>query len=1210
MSQLYTYDDAFSDVFGGGEKPDQGWDSAFNDVYGPKYVAGGPGGIPGAKEGLPAQPTQQDPWSMGAPVFDAPESKFDSQTIRAMIAFKQNVKAMGGDIDGKSDAEVFGLMQRFNQTGGNEITANEQTATPGDEFWRGLRRGVAYGLPAGLPGVEAMRESEQVQRAPEGFAGFAGQTLGGFAGLLDPGKAPENFAAIAFTGGAGRMLAGPVEAVGKRVAQSLGAEAGARAVNMIREAVENAGQGGGIAALNEIGQIPADDWTNKPGESVWRVVKAAGVGAAAGGTLGAGFGAARKQVLVPKATLPERVFSGMLDADTAQAAQEGRQAMQDVRGAYGAAPRAGEMDPAVLAASRLAELRAMEQARAAAATIESTPEPAREPTPVMEIPNGKEGQGQGRQEGLLSQEQPAPEAKAPAVDSLSYTDLRKRAAALGVLKSGPQNKAALVERVTAAEAGSQAEVSPRVDTASTSEAAQASEGPAPTREVPQTESSRQALDRAASPNSTRQPWEMTRDEFSLLTKTRPVRGRQISFNDWASSRGIDTKNLASESDVANFVGQSVFPQARSRAKRGKEESIARRVQQRRVLEAEYEREVPEVDLGTRTIEQNSGSDAAFVRSRHRRAVAIALSEGRAVPPEVLADYPDLAASANFPKKSETPNWLEQDRPELESRYRLPSPIVGKTGAKIVGYQWMSQMEEGMFRDRRVSDWSRKTTSEPTGRDIVHVYWVQTPDGETKVMGVGAAQKALGMSESKLQTIAKREQQNQRIRVQQWDTSERNHFRRAATTIDDANAMFRNANNPDKMFWGTRSQHIARAEESYAKSTILTKEGRFLRMGRDQEVIDNLVARGWTKVDSKPPTPAESGTTPAGTAAARVEAPKASAKPTDYPGTAQGTAQKEGIAGTAAKEAPEQPVPSTPTTSATAEPAVEPPASSPKTSSSGNAPEPTAQSAPESPRPERPASKDRQTSDDFTARRVVNKPEPGEPEGPVTAAKNEMTSAMREALNLQAFDSPERRTWQATLDTAVARGIPAKSLDIAAEVNLKPRVLAPEEEAGMTYRLVELSNEKRDIAGKLDGAKTDADRVALLASDERATQEIDAITTALNKGGTEAGRALNIRRMLLKDDYSLARVKLQIKKAEMAGAKFSPEQVKELESLAVRIEKASKDLESIAQKSLDQQAENTIKRHAASKRGLPAADRERVITELADSVRTLLSQGCR
>lgn len=1160
--------DAVLRSLGGGSGPvEDGLRDAVLASLGGSYVAGGPGGIPGAKEGLPAQPTPQDPWSMGAPVFDAPEPKFDPQTIKSMLAFKQNVKAMGGDIDGKSDAEVFGLMQRFNQTGGNEITANDQTTTPGDEFGRGLRRGVAYGLPAGLPGVVAMRENEQVQRAPEGFAGFAGQTLGGFAGLLDPGKAPENFAAIALTGGAGRMLAGPVEAVGKRVSQSLGAEAGARAVNMIREAVENAGQGGGMAALNEIGQIPADDWTNKPGESVWRVVKAAGVGAAAGGTLGAGFGAARKAVPVPRATLPERVFSGTLDADAAQAAQEGRQAMQDVRGVYSAAPRAGEMDPAVIAAARDADRMAMEQARASASAIESIPEPAREPTPVMEIPNGKERQGQGRQEGLLSQEQPAPEAKAPAVDSLSYTDLRKRAAALGVLDGGPKNKAALIERVTAAEAGSQAEVSPRVDTASTSKAAQASEGPAPTREVPQTESSRQALDRAASPNPTRQPWEMTKADVDALTYDEFLEadrkmGKVYGDLYWRlKNENVDPadvelhKRIIAATDLFHDRSEAFDAERKARQEvaskkisNGEPWSVTRAAfvshhKTGSISESAYEKyatregvsflgkpeKYPEVVGGRDGIEYRTGNAKDTIVAFDKEGPIGWVSNEFGVPGVfVISDYQRRGVGT-----------------ELLDLWMSAKPPNQKIGQMTGSGQSMA----GAYHKRLVT----RALSE--GRPVPPAVLADYPDLVKPKADAGqGAKQPWEMTREEVYGNLTGEEVRAIDRamtpVEKRILLERGIDR---STVEKDQASRRGMS-------GAEYRSIiddARRQAFYEVDPHASAVRNALREGRPvpPEVLADYPDLA---ANAKPPTPTESGTTPAGTAATRVEPPKASEKPTT----------------------PEAP------------PATVPPVE----------PTPTPETRPDAVSTPKPP-------DDIPPRRVVNTPEPGEPEGPITGIRHAMVDADRERLGINTWDGPEVRTRQASLDQAIARGINKRALDIAASVRAKPRLLNDIELAGMHHRMYEISKDIDARVAERDRLPDGPDKDSVTTELDRLGAEFGAIADVTQKyGGEDIARTLSYRNAIIKEDFSIARMKYRAEKAK--GSKLTPEESAKIETMSKQLEEANTRIAKLEADVESARAESTVNRHASTKRAMPKEAREKIIVDLAAKARALIDTGCR
>jgi hypothetical protein len=249
-----------------------------------------------------------------------------------------------------------------------------------------------------------------------------------------------------------------------------------------------------------------------------------------------------------------------------------------------------------------------------------------------------------------------------------------------------------------------------------------------------------------------------------------------------------------------------------------------------------------------------------------------------------------------------------------------------------------------------------------------------------------------------------------------------------------------------------------------------------------------------------------------------------------------------------------------------------------------------------------------SSHDFTARRVVNKPEPGEPEGPVTSARNAMMDEDRFALGLDAADGPERRSWQSALDTAVARKIPDDALGIAAEVNAKPRPLDDIETAGLVYKANELKNRHRELMNEIGGTKDESvirDRAVKAA---RIEDEFDTLSTALRKAGTEQGRALASRKLTLREDYSLVAIKSRAKAA--AGRELTPAENAKFEAMSKSLEDASTKIASLEKELADLKADSTIKRHAASKRGIPKETREKIIVDLAANVRQLIESGCR
>jgi hypothetical protein len=81
-----------------------------------------------------------------------------------------------------------------------------------------------------------------------------------------------------------------------------------------------------------------------------------------------------------------------------------------------------------------------------------------------------------------------------------------------------------------------------------------------------------------------------------------------------------------------------------------------------------------------------------------------------------------------------------------------TPIIGPSGAKLTSYEWKYEWTEewnerkGETVDRRISDWSNAEQSAETGRDIVHQFTVQLPDGTTQTVSSESALVLLGITD--------------------------------------------------------------------------------------------------------------------------------------------------------------------------------------------------------------------------------------------------------------------------------------------------------------------------------------------------------------------------------------------------------------------------------------------------------------------------------
>ncbi|MEI6352294.1 MAG: hypothetical protein WCP06_14460, partial [Verrucomicrobiota bacterium] len=111
-----------------------------------------------------------------------------------------------------------------------------------------------------------------------------------------------------------------------------------------------------------------------------------------------------------------------------------------------------------------------------------------------------------------------------------------------------------------------------------------------------------------------------------------------------------------------------------------------------------------------------------------------------------------SATDNNGEFSENPSILrssaEPGRGRPKSMVEFKKPFRGPSGAAMVAYEWKNQLVEGVDKRgedkvERVSDWNKAATNWQTGREIVHHFHVDTPDGKTHVVSLESALKLLG-----------------------------------------------------------------------------------------------------------------------------------------------------------------------------------------------------------------------------------------------------------------------------------------------------------------------------------------------------------------------------------------------------------------------------------------------------------------------------------
>jgi len=221
------------------------------------------------------------------------------------------------------------------------------------------------------------------------------------------------------------------------------------------------------------------------------------------------------------------------------------------------------------------------------------------------------------------------------------------------------------------------------------------------------------------------------------------------------------------------------------------------------------------------------------------------------PDDPRIDFAATQGTFDFSEEQPAPTRLVVPR-----NRRLMKPITGPSGAKIIGYEWRSTIEDrfdrrdGGFVAKRVSDWGAAETSHGTGRQIVHIFYVQTPDGRVTTEGINSAQNILGISAPRLRTIASTAQAEQETRRQQEADTVKRYTAIAKPTAREAFNHYIERNTRGLDF----SEAWALETRLLNMAVALEQDGKFVVLPRsDSEGSDTAVLRahGWRELAGRP-----------------------------------------------------------------------------------------------------------------------------------------------------------------------------------------------------------------------------------------------------------------------------------------------------------------------------------------------------------------------
>ena len=279
-----------------------------------------------------------------------------------------------------------------------------------------------------------------------------------------------------------------------------------------------------------------------------------------------------------------------------------------------------------------------------------------------------------------------------------------------------------------------------------------------------------------------------------------------------------------------------------------------------------------------TIEHQDSSDSEFLAAvvkfikEHSRADQRPNEADHRAGEEAGEARPAAAEEVTAERpKGDTDATLARFRPRGMVTFK--KPYVGKTGAKLTGYEWKWRPEaivdrRGEDRTIRVSDWEESITNAATSREIVHQFQVETKDGRVEVVSAETAATMLGVADTTARAAAKRlledeirrAREEERLAEHKEKLDKMEWFQTPAAAIAGLRGALRN-------IWGRyakwgeekRASQYSNKDENARYSAeiryrdMLDKRIWFTKGPKGYVALEEVTddARGWERIELKP-----------------------------------------------------------------------------------------------------------------------------------------------------------------------------------------------------------------------------------------------------------------------------------------------------------------------------------------------------------------------
>lgn len=188
---------------------------------------------------------------------------------------------------------------------------------------------------------------------------------------------------------------------------------------------------------------------------------------------------------------------------------------------------------------------------------------------------------------------------------------------------------------------------------------------------------------------------------------------------------------------------------------------------------------------------------------------------------------------------------------------------------------------------------------------------------------------------------------------------------------------------------------------------------------------------------------------------------------------------------------------------------------------------------------------------------------------LTSIKNAVVDQARAEAGMPEREQPLSRAFGAIWDEAkrILDINPNKGRELVEELQKKTRPLTDTEDAILTHEQLDRQAAYDNAVEHVNNAATEAERAEAQAELQRARQDIYDIYDVGQKAGTENARGLNARRMMVREDYSLAKVEARARAAN-GGKELNEKQLADLQEAHAKIAELEKKLTEAESKGRD------------------------------------------